>query len=582
MCSCSHRRKSRASPADFAHKFHGRYRFVSDASGRLRGVQRSISLRTQLLMWQLGIVLFVVTATMATAIAVQWHQLRDAYVDRALGIAHAVAELPNVRESFEHRDPEHSIQPVAELIRKASGMTYVVVTDAEGIRYSHPNPERIGERVSTDPSVALSGKVFTGRETGTLGDTWRAKVPVYDERGGVMGQVSVGILDSELRHDMLESTPWQAAVTVLVAAVSGIGAILTARIFRRRTLGLEPEQIAGLLEGREAILHGSRDGIIAVDTTGRIVLVNDAATDLLALDKPGDLIGASAALALNPSLTAQLLRADGEERLQLLGERQIVVRADPVAHQDQPAGTVLNLRDHTELHKTLIELEGAQSTTERLRTQTHEFQNQLHVINGLLQLGDVEAAQDFVHRLSHGGELPRLDAPDDIDPELGALLLVKNGEAGERGIEFEHAALEVWPSSAETTTKTRDDLLTIVGNLLDNALEAAQDDGTVRLSLQRNAPDLRIIVEDSGQGVPVEMRRQIFVPGVTTKATGDARGFGLSLVESIATRLGGEVEVTPSALGGAAFTVTVQVPLRHGDAARSAADARGQEAGAFQ
>lgn len=510
-------------------------------------------------MWQLGIVLFVVTATLAAAVAIQWHQLRDAYLERALGIAHAVAELPTVREAFEHDEPARSIQPIAELIRNASGMTYVVVTDTSGIRYSHPNPERIGQRVSTDPSIALSGRVFTGKEKGTLGDTWRAKVPVYDDHGEVMGQVSVGILDAELRRDVTESAPWQLAVTVLVAAVSGVGAILAARIFRRRTLGLEPEQIAGLLEGREAILHGARDGIVAIDTGGRLVLVNDAALEMLGMERGDERLGSPPAEMLGERLAEQLREADSEERLHLIGERRVVVRADPVAHQAQSAGTVLIMRDHTELHETLVELEGAQSTTELLRTQTHEFQNQLHVIKGLLQIGDTAAAGSFVHRLSQGGELPPLDAPDDIDPELGALLLVKGGEARERGIRFEHADVALWPGSHETGTRTRDDMLTIVGNLLDNAFEASGPGGEVRLSLRRNRSGLEIRVDDSGPGVPPELRERILEPGVTTKRGAQARGFGLALVGRIVSRSGGELEIGAGALGGACFRVRVDV-----------------------
>lgn len=531
--------------------------------GQTGAVRRSISLRSQLLLWQLGIVLFVVSATMATAIAVQWFQLRDAYLERALGIAHAVAELPNVREAFAHDEPSESIQPIAELIREASGMTYVVVTDANGIRYSHPNPERIGQRVSTDPSVALSGRVFTGKERGTLGDTWRAKVPVLDEDGEVMGQVSVGILDSELRYDILLSIPWQLAVTVVVAAVSGLGAILTARIFRRRTLGLEPEQIAGLLEGREAILHGARDGILAVDTGNRVILVNDAAREMLGFEGEGYL-GAPVREVLDDPLRAQVLAADGEERLRLIGERRVIVSADPVSHLDQPAGTVLLMRDHTELHETLVELEGAQSLTERLQTQAHEFQNQLHVIGGLLQIGDAGAARAFVDRLSQGGALPRLGAPDGVDAELGALLLAKSGDARERGIDLGYSDLDLWPPADETTVKTRDGLLTIVGNLLDNALEACGSDDAIRLMLSREGPHLRIAVDDSGCGVPDRLRETIFRPGATTKAHGASRGFGLPLVRSIAERFGGGVRLGKSELGGARFEAVVEVPTGSG------------------
>jgi len=229
-------------------------------------MNRTKSLRAQLLVWQLGIVLIIITVTMGTAIVVQWTQLRDAYMERALGVAQSVADLPMIRDAFDHDDPSRVIQPLAELIRKSSSMTYVVVTDEEGIRFSHPTPSRIGERVSTDPSVALSGEVFTGKEQGTLGVTWRAKVPVFANDGAVIGQVSVGILDRELWNDLLEDAPWQILAAVVAAVVSAIGAMLTARIFHRRTLGLEPAQIAGLLEGREGTGPGVCTTIGVVNT----------------------------------------------------------------------------------------------------------------------------------------------------------------------------------------------------------------------------------------------------------------------------------------------------------------------------
>lgn len=525
-------------------------------------MRRRLSLRTQPLMWQLVIVLFVVTATMGTALAIQWMQLRDAYVERALGIAHSVAELPAVREAFDDPDPEQALQPIAELIRGSADMTYVVVTDGEGIRYSHPNPDRIGSKVSTDPSIALSGRVFTGKENGTLGPTWRAKVPVFASNGAVVGQVSVGIRDSELWHDVFKGAPWQLAVTGLVAAVSGVGAILTARIFHKRTLGLEPEQIAGLLQGREAILHGARDGIVAVDLRQRVVLVNDAAREMLGVE--GGYEGARAADILDASLAAQLVEADGEEQLRLVAERRVITRADPVAHESQRVGHVLIVRDHTELHRTITELEGAHSMAEQLQTQTHEFQNQLHVIGGLLQIGDTAAAQAFVKRLGQGGALPVLQAPaeargpDNIDPELAALLLAKHGAARELRIRFDHDGLEHWPGLLEASTQTRDDLLTIVGNLVDNAFDATG--GAVELRLQRSGNQLHIFMDDSGPGVPDALRELIFTAGVTTKTSGTAHGFGLPLVRTIATRMHGQVTVATSHLGGARFALSVELP----------------------
>lgn len=527
---------------------------------RRERVRNGISLRTHLLLWQVGTVLFVVLVVMMTAGVIQWFQLRDAYMDRTLGVAQAVAELPTVRDAFLDEAPAESIQPTAELIREASNMTFVVVTDAEGIRYSHPNEERIGERVSSDPSAATSGEIFTGVQEGTLGNTIRAKVPVLDDEGEVIGQVSVGILYEELRADILEGVPVQMAVTLFVALVGGLSAILTARVFHRRTLGLDPQQIAGLLEGREAILHGSRDGVVAVDTTGQVVLINDAAREMLRLPPEAQAVGRAATELLSSSLSRQLLAADGTEQLSLVGERRVLVRADPVSRNGEPVGAVLVLRDHTELHETLTELEGAQSLMHQLQSQAHEFQNQLHVIDGLLELDDVPAAKSYVQRLSQGGELSPLDAQHtEVDAELEALLLVKAGAARAQGIDFQHGGLQLWPHAEEADISLRDDLLTIAGNLLDNALEATPAGGRMRLDLHRQADSLRMVMDDSGDGVPEELRARIFESGVTTKEAGRPRGFGLPLVQQIVERRQGQVVVGESPLGGARFDVLVSL-----------------------
>lgn len=523
-------------------------------------MNRQRSLRAQLLMWQLLIVLFVICVTLGTALVVQWSQLRDAYVERALGVAQSVADLPMIREAYTLDTPEEVIQPLAELIRESSGMTYVVVTDAEGIRFSHPNVERIGQRVSTDPSIALSGEIFTGQEEGTLGVTWRAKVPVFANDGTVMGQVSVGILDRELWHDLIANVPWQIAAALIAALVSTVGAVLTARIFHRRTLGLEPAQIAGLLEGREAILHGTRDGIVATDTRGTIVLVNDAAREMLQLAPGDDPVGLHASRVLDAALASQLENASSEEQLRLVGERRVLSRADPVAHAGQPAGSVLLLRDHTELHETLSELEGAQSVTEALHTQAHEFQNQLHVIGGLLELEDIPAARSYVARISQGGELSRLDATQHEDAELGALLLAKTAQARTVGVTLTTDGLSVWPSDGDLAL--RDDLLTVLANLIDNAIEAAatsDDTGRVHVTTRRDENTLTMTVDDSGPGIPDTLLDHLFEPGVSTKATSGTRGFGLPLVRRITQRLGGNITVREGAEGGTVVEAEIRL-----------------------
>src|SRR5918995_174066 len=186
-----------------------------------------MTLGMQLVLLQVAIVLTTVVGTGLTAVWLQEQQLRDAYQDRMIAVAQSVAGLPAITDAFDDADPSSTIQPVAEVIRRASNVTYVVVANDQGIRYSHPNPDRIGEKASTDPAIPLSGEIYVGTQTGTLGESWRVKVPIFDDEGEVMGQVSVGILESELRADFIGGLT-RILPPLLVAA--GIGVLRPPRV----------------------------------------------------------------------------------------------------------------------------------------------------------------------------------------------------------------------------------------------------------------------------------------------------------------------------------------------------------------
>jgi two-component system, CitB family, sensor kinase len=362
-----------------------------------------MSLRMQLLLLQVAIVLITVIGTGVVASWLQEQQLRDAYRDRMIGVAQSVARLPAIIEAFDSADPSATIQPIAEVVRKASNVTYVVVTNEKGIRYSHPDPSRIGEEVSTDPGPALSGKMYVGTQTGTLGESWRVKLPIYDADHTVMGVVSVGILESDLKSDYLGNSSL-LFITIGVAAILGvIGAAGVSSVIRRRIYGLEPDEIAGLLETREAMLHGVREGLVAVDDQGRIALINDAGTRLLGLDPQRDIVGAQAADILDPELIRMVAEESAEQRLVLSGERVLLVRRDSATIGDRAIGAMLILRDNTELHALLRDLDGAQDLADGLRSQAHGFANKLHVISGLLELGHVTEAVAFIERAGSGG-----------------------------------------------------------------------------------------------------------------------------------------------------------------------------------
>ncbi|QIK74634.1 ATP-binding protein [Nocardioides piscis] len=510
---------------------------------------RKVSLRTQLLALQLLIVLTTVCLVGVVASLMQAAQIRESYQQQMVGVAQSVATLPSVVDAFSTEDPSATIQPIAELIRQASGVTYVVVTDEEGIRFSHPNPDRIGERVSTDPSVPLSGETYVGTQTGTLGESWRVKLPIKAEDGTVIGTASVGILESELRADLYDNLPWLALWLVGAVLVGTLGAVWVSRLVWRRIYRLEPEEIASLLETREAMLHGIGEGLVAVDDHERIVLVNDQAMRLL--DLGPEVVGQRADDVLEPSLLA-LLGADGEssERMLLAGERILLGHRSDAEVDGRPVGAVLILRDRTELLGTLRELDGARDLTESLRAQAHEFSNRMHVVSGLIEMGRTQEAVDFIARAGQGGSLTDAPvAPGIANPDVVALLLAKTTTSEERGVR-----LVVDPGS-EVGADESTDLVTVLGNLVDNAVDACAPGDTVEVSLRRDDSATVVTVQDDGVGIPEADRDRIFESGWSTKGSSGTRGIGLALVRRVARRRGGDVVVSASAAGGARFDV---------------------------
>ncbi len=525
-----------------------------------------MTLGMQLLLLQVAIVLVTVVGTGVTAMLIQEHQLREAYQDRMIAVAQSVARLPVILGAFDDDDPSAVIQPVAEVVRNASDVTYVVVTDAAGIRYSHPNPDRIGEPVSTDPTIPLSGQVYVGTQTGTLGPSWRVKVPIFDDDGEVMGQVSVGILESELRADFLGGLGGLLAALAVAALAGVVGSAWIGRVIRRRIYGLEPDEIRGMLETRQAMLHGIREGLVAVDERDRLVLVNDAAARLLEIAEPDAVLGRPVADVVDPELAGVIAAGQEPETLVLSGERVLLVHSDRVRVDGREIGSIAILRDRTELEAVLRELQGAQGLADGLRAQSHEFSNTLHVVSGLLELGDVDAAIAYIERVGGGGPLSTLaDRAGIADVETAALVLAKRSLAHELGIE-----LELDPDSHLAPIEDADfrtDLVTVVGNLLDNAVEACVLGGRVTASIRDDrAPGaIEVRVDDDGPGVPAELRAAIFEPDVTGKspAGGKARrGIGLTIVRRVARRLGGEAHVERGPDGGARFTVDLPVPGR--------------------
>ena len=523
-----------------------------------------LPLAYQILAFQVAIILASALIGAAVAVWQASQELDRQSEQRSLAIAESVADSTAIQDALLKDDPTGLIQQTAENVRHSTKASYVVVTDANGIRFSHPNPALIGKPVDENPATVLAGHTWVGVQRGTLGVSARGKAPIF-YGGRVIGMVSVGFLEPPLAQRLMSELPAFAGALLPSLAIGVAASLLLASRLKRQTFGLEPYEIAGLLEEREASLQGIHEGAIATDRDGTITLANDEARRLLGL--PADCAGRKISQVLPQGRLLAFLsgKLKDEDEVLLAGDRVLVGSRRAIRAQGREIGHVATFRDSIEL-AGLGQGLGVDSLTDALRAQAHEFANRLHTIAGLVQMGRGEEAMKLIAQTSGvHQELTEALLERVGDPVLGALLLAKAAIATERGIELRVSNHTLMSRSSLAS----EDLITLLGNLIDNAFDAAatsEDQRWVSVSVTEQEGDVVMQVHDSGPGIQEGLDGQIFHEGFSTKdGNGHGRkrrGFGLALVRQIAQRHRGTVTVVND--GGALFTVRIpiQVPVK--------------------
>lgn len=522
---------------------------------------RRWSVATQTFALQVVIALLVIAAGVGGAFLQASRYSTSRATAQVLAVARSVAASPEVVSALHRPDPSATLQPLAERIRKRTGTDFVVIMSPAGIRYSHPNPAQIGHRFVGHIAPAAAGGEVVEDYTGTLGPSRRCVVPVTDH-GAVIGLVSVGIRKEAVTHRVSEQLPGVLGAGLAAALLVGAGTALVTRRVRRQTHGLRGQELQQMYDYYDAVLHAVTDGLLLTDLTGRIRIANDEAVRLLRLpehftERAPDRLGLPAPMIA--TLTDDVPRHD---ELQIAGGRTLVVSKAVVAPADKPLGYVVTMRDRTELVALTGELDSARSLTEALRSQTHEASNRLHTIVSLIELGHPDRALSFAtEELDQAqGLADRVVDAVDGEPALTALLLGKAAQARERGITLQIDPHTSWPENAAPTG----DLVTIVGNLVDNAFDAVADlphERVVRFAAEVSGGSATLTVTDNGPGLSGDVE-QAFRRGYSTKESGHAgrRGVGLALVAQAVDRLHGTIDVL-----GPPTRFVVRLPAPEGD-----------------
>ncbi len=487
--------------------------------------------------------------------------LEDQIGKRALQVSRTVAQIPLVKQQIVKEHPEGHLQSLAEQIRREVGAEFIVIGNRDGIRFSHPKTDRLGKKmVGGDNAPALErGESYVSRAVGTLGPSIRGKVPIFAEDGSIIGVVSVGYLQENVRGIIYDQQLKVGALEGVLVVFGILGAVSISNRFKRAIFGLEPEQIARLLTERETIIDSIREGIVAIDREAKVTVVNRQAIDILGKDSEAQVIGQPIRDVLPGAKLSRILSGGEQRHDQELEVNDVImlINTVPMLEKGEIIGAVASFRRRDELDILAKQFSQVKGYSEMLRAQTHEYSNKLHTIAGLIQTDHNREALELICQETAGYQgLIAFLAKAVPYPVLAAFIIGKYNHAQELRIEFEidpDSQLKDVPSEL-----SREKLVTILGNLIDNAFDAAlqgENQTKVKLSMTDAGNDLVFEIEDSGTGIPTERSEQIFKRGFTTKQ--NDRGQGLYLVEKALKDLGGQITLGNSDLGGALFSVFI-------------------------
>jgi two-component system CitB family sensor kinase len=521
--------------------------------------KNQVKLRTKINLLILLNLLFVLLLFIVSLSFIMVHREYDETGQTALAVAKTVAELPEIVQAFQEQDPSLQIQPIAEDIRKKVGAQFIVISNTNLIRYSHPDPKMIGKHmVGNDDKLVLHGQGSITQATGTLGLSIRGKYPIYNLQHQQIGVVSVGFLLQDIWKKITSLILEIIGIGIIALIVGLIGAFILSGHIKKQIFNLEPYEIAFLTKQQAAILESIREGIVAIDTDGNITTLNQEAKNMLEYRSDG-LIGTAITSILPNSRLTEVIN-DGiphYDQQMIVGNNLVVVNRVPVKLNGEVIGAVGSFRDKLHLDHLENRLADIGNYVDTLRSQRHEFMNKLHLISGLIQMQEYELVKELIDKVhTEQQNVLNFFLAHIRDPAIVGVLMGKMHRAKELGI---HLAVSE-NSDVKERCPHREIILTILGNAIENAMEAIQafdskkEASKINVYMKEEIDHLYVEISDNGPGIDPKLGNKIFEDGGTTK--GENRGFGLALLTRLVARQNGSIKMI-SSLEGATLQVSL-------------------------
>lgn len=539
---------------------------------------RSLAFPLRIFLLILVVSVFIIAA-LAQYFTASFEDYLAAHVrDMAMNQAKIIASNESIITAVKHRDYKR-LATIADKLQSGTDFDYVVIGDTNSIRLYHPNPEKIGYPMQfTKPGALEKGESYFITGKGSIGMAMRAKTPIFDDDGKIIGVVSIGYLISKIdswRSDFLLP---MAGVFILLLLVLMLLSWFFAAHIRRQMLGMEPKQIARVVRQQEALFSSVYEGLIAVDPDGYITAINRSARKMLGLSSPGrKWLGKPVSEVVQPAdfFTQQIAEKRQDAMVNFNG-LSVIANREAIRSGDELLGAIISFRSKDEIATLNAQLTQIKQYVESLRTLRHEHLNWMSTINGLLQMKEY----DKVLAMVQGESQAQQQLIDSLrgafaDRQVAGLLFGKVQRARELGLTMTivpGSQLHQLPEGLDST-----EFAAIVGNLLDNAFEASlrtqQGNKVVELYLSDEGDDVIIEVADQGCGVPEALREKIFEQGVSTRTDEPGEhGIGLYLITSYVRRCDGVITLEDNSPCGTLFSLFLPKVKKNNDGTINAVD----------